>query len=300
MAVAKQPRDIALKEWNEDFARLIKQTVLKPKAREATSAELALFAEQVQRTGLDPFLKQIYGIYRKDKRQGGAEVMQVQVAIDGFRLIAHRTGLYEGQEGPFWCGTDGKWVDVWLLDTPPAAAKVGVWRKGARQPTWGVARFNAYAQRYEGKLSGLWGTMPDNQIAKCAEALALRKGFPAELSGLYTPEEMAQAHDVDAQATAVEARVEVLDPAPATTITKKRAGEIVEAAWTVGVQERLQLAATHVAGRDVGDCSTKAAAVEALRTLNEDEARRVQNWIDLRADEQAGDPADAEPVEAPA
>jgi phage recombination protein Bet len=191
--VAMAKRKAAIADWDEGYKKLVVQTILRPKDREATAAEIAMFAEQVQRTQLDPFLRQIYGIYRFDKRVGG-EVMQVQVGIDGFRLIAHRTGIYEGQEGPFWCGQDAVWRDVWLSDDPPSAAKVGVWRAGARKPVWGVARFNAYAQRYgDGNLMGLWATMADNQIAKCAEALALRKGFPAELSGLYTPEEMAQA-----------------------------------------------------------------------------------------------------------
>jgi hypothetical protein len=144
------PRTAAVNEWDEGYKRLVVQTLLRPKDRDPTPAEIAMFAEQVQRTGLDPFLKQIYGIYRFDSRAGG-EVLQTQVGIDGFRLIAHRTGLYEGQDGPYWCGPDGEWRDVWLDTNRPAAAKVGVWRTGARAPVWGVARFASVRAAQEGR-----------------------------------------------------------------------------------------------------------------------------------------------------
>ncbi|MGO3325345.1 phage recombination protein Bet [Gordonia sp. (in: high G+C Gram-positive bacteria)] len=155
---------------------------------DAPNSDLAVFFHQSVRTGLDPFARQIYMIGRWSK---DGTKYTIQVGIDGFRLIASRTGQLDGYEDTLWCGDDGAWRDVWLAPHPPSAAKVTVIRNGARFPA--VALFREYAQtKRNGEYTQMWAEKGAIMIAKCAEALALRKAFPQDLSGLYTSDEMSQ------------------------------------------------------------------------------------------------------------
>lgn len=179
--------------WNEQQLAALKQMGLE----KAGSGDLAVFLHVSQRTGLDPFGRQIYMIGRNAK-EGNSWVTKytIQTGIDGFRLIARRasdrlneTLEYEDTE---WCGADGVWTDVWTKATAPSAARVTVLRHGKRFP--GIALYREYVQTTrDGNPNSMWSKMPANQLAKCAEALALRKAFPQDLSGIYTDDEMGPA-----------------------------------------------------------------------------------------------------------
>lgn len=165
-------------QWTQEEVQVILSTL----SPGLSGNELRLFARICAQSGLDPFSRQIYAIKRAGR-------MTIQVGIDGYRALAERSGQYAGQLGPFWCGDNGEWTDVWLSKSPPVAAKIGVLRHDFKEPIWAVARLDAYRQ----SSNVLWGTMADVLLAKCAESLALRRAFPQMMHGLYTHEEMDQA-----------------------------------------------------------------------------------------------------------
>ena len=167
-------------DYPDEHARLLDEVVAKTKYSEkdrglirrmltakdtVTDDEFEIFMRYAERTGLDPFARQIYAIKRKDR-------LTIQCGIDGYRLIADRTRLYAGNDEPVFEGegtfTDGR--------KHPWKATVTIWKlvAGERRPFSASAHWSEYfPQRADDQF--MWRKMPFGQLSKCAEALALRR-----------------------------------------------------------------------------------------------------------------------------
>lgn len=207
---------------DEQFAALTQIGVEKAKP-----GDLAVFMHVAQRTGLDPFSRQIYMIER-----GGKQT--IQTGIDGFRVIAERRPEYVGQTPPQWCGEDGQWREIWTDVKPPTAARVGILRTDWKEPAWGVALL----REFRVDNSPTWKGKPAHMLAIRAEALGFRKAFPNDMAGLMTPEEAEDAGRTRVRATAAQ------DAAPVTVAeltggTPVPAGEDVNGRMTSAQQRKL-------------------------------------------------------------
>jgi len=166
--------------------------------KDATNGDLAVFMHVCQRTGLDPFSRQIYMIKRREKvGDQWVDKQTIQVGIDGFRVIrdraALRTGCLVELEDTAWYDADGTEHAVWLTAEPPIACKVVLLKhQGGRVLRYpAVLRTAAYmAVTSSGLAMAQWKTQPDHMIEKCCEAFATRRAFPHDLGGIYIEEEM--------------------------------------------------------------------------------------------------------------
>lgn len=186
------PKSANPKTWNEDTQAILEfagLTWLNGKDRQyAPAGVIGAFIAACNRTGLDPNAKQIYAA-----KLGGK--WTVLVGIDGMRVIAQRSGEYEGQTPIQWTADGITWVDVWLSDSKPAAARVGIYRKGFREPLYQVVTWSEFGM--EPRFNGdNWGVRPAHMLGIRAESHGLRKAFPNDLSGLYTAEDIDDIIDV--------------------------------------------------------------------------------------------------------
>lgn len=253
--------------WTDDQRATLRAMGLE----HADEGDLKLFHHYATRTGLDPFTRQVYMVGRNTEvtvRERNEETgnerdvkrrvtkFTIQVGIDGWRVLgnraAHRDGVRVGHKAPLYAGKDGVWSSIWLADGPPLACEYTLTADGVEVTA--VCYFAEYAQYAgSGDLTSMWKKMPLNQLAKCTEALAWRKAFPADFAGLVL-EDAVQADVIDG---------EVIDQAaPASAPPRKAAGASRNA-------ER--------ARRAIADDPEKRLADAAKAAEREAEARR--KWL---------------------
>lgn len=185
-----------------DYKRELLDTYKRVLCPELTDSEAAIFAHACARTGLDPFMKQIHAVKRKGK-------LCIQTGIDGFRLIAERTGKYcPGQEPTFVYNKE---------NDPNSGIKscTAYVKKLTNDGTWHTIAATAYFDEYiayktDGTITEMWRTKRHIMIAKCAEALAIRKAWPADFSGIYERTEMEQADNPDLEVIVTVSKEEIL------------------------------------------------------------------------------------------
>jgi phage recombination protein Bet len=181
----KETRLAHATEFSNEQIRLLSETI----AKNCDQNELSFFINVCKLKRLDPFSGQVHCVKRWDSDLG-REKMTIQVGIDGFRVIASRTGDHAGTSEPEFDSEDGQ---------RPNWARVTVYRYGRdneKIPYTVKARYSEFVNtKKDGTPNRMWATKPYIMLAKCAEAQALRKAFPDELSGMYAEEEMGQADD---------------------------------------------------------------------------------------------------------
>lgn len=187
--------------------QLIRRTI----ANDCNDAEFDLFMAAARSAGLDPFRKQIsplvFNKNKPDKRR-----MSIITTIDGLRVIAARSGRYrpdedepeltydEAEKGPTNpLGLVKAKVRIYIDDKPVTG--VAYWSEFAPiSDEWGEDEATGRRRPTGRKVldtQGNWGRMPRVMLSKCAEAQALRKAFPEDLSGLYEGAELDQAKVVE-------------------------------------------------------------------------------------------------------
>lgn len=176
---------LIVKEENKEKIQLIKDYC----CRGLTDLEMQLFLYTCNKLSLDPMARQIHAVKRwnSDLKR---EALTIQVGIDGYRLIADRTNCYSpGRSEEFRYDENGKLVSA-------TAFIMKMTRDGRWHEISATAYYSEYAAlKKDGTINHMWASKPHIMLGKCAEAIALRKAFPAELSGVYTKEEMQQAEN---------------------------------------------------------------------------------------------------------
>jgi len=170
-------RDPVAPSVTPDQMDLIRRTI----AQGATDDELKLYLFDCARQGVHPLDKLVHFTKRSGK-------YTPITSIDFMRIRAADTGEMAGSDDPVFYNFNENAEPI----PYPVSATVTVYRltQGQRFSYTATARWSEYKPETN---DFMWRKMPHTMLGKCAEALALRKGFPRQLAGLYAKEELDQS-----------------------------------------------------------------------------------------------------------
>lgn len=268
-------------------------------ARTCTDAEFDHFMSVADRTGLDPLRGQISALVRSpwdpDKR-----TMVPFATIDGLRAIAARHGDYRPMEGAPLLETDPERREAQSNPLGLVRAEVTLWRKFDDNwfPITGEAWWDEYAvlvalpkangeanERAAARdsagaaqrmvtLTARWRQRGRVLLAKCAEAQALRRGWPEDLSGLYGEEELqrAEVDDLLAHERAAHAAEDIRQRALAGSRSLALSFQAGEPFEQVGRDQLGQRLGAFIAA------ATSATEIESFQLRNREALRTFWEW----------------------
>lgn len=204
---AASPAALAIQAGQTAFDKMQLAALRQLGLDEASEGDLAVFLHQAQRTGLDPFARQIYMIGRNEKVPGSQNQWRkkysIQTGIDGLRVMRARAEAKAGVRGilsrPVYYDAEGGEHKVWFQRLPPVAVEMTYTVREAtgETPYTSILRFTEYAQYKDEKLTGQWASKGVHMLEKCTEADVYRKAFPQDFSGVQLDDAMP-APDPDA------------------------------------------------------------------------------------------------------
>jgi phage recombination protein Bet len=201
-----QPGALAIQDGQPEWTPMQLAALGQLGVKDAPDGDKQVFLHVSQRTGLDPFARQIYMIPRNEKkseRRNGQWVdtwtvkWTIQTGIEGWRVIRDRAerryGL-RGIKGRFtYYDAEGNDYPAWVRPLPPVAVELTytVIEPGGREvPYTSILRYSEYVQLKDGKPVAQWATKPVHMLEKCTEADAYRCAFPQDYSGVVLDDTM--------------------------------------------------------------------------------------------------------------
>ena len=163
----------------------------------ARAESIALAVDYCKARKLDVMKKpcHIVPMYVKDQQTGQSSWRDVIMpGIYEQRTTAFKTGQMSGQDDPVF----GPLINYRGVEAPEWC-RVTVYRfiNGQRCAFTHTEYFaEACAVTKQGDINSMWTRRPRGQLAKCAEAGALRKAFPDELGGVMTADEVQGEGDL--------------------------------------------------------------------------------------------------------